>query len=69
MSNSSISTLWKLLTNLSGTDALLLGLLLLCAIGGAAIAIYIAISAALDTRRTRRSERMHHAAPRTNRHA
>jgi hypothetical protein len=57
-----------MLMNLSGMEAVLLGLLLLCAVGGALVAIYIAISAALDVRRKRRVERMHHAAPPVNRH-
>jgi len=68
MSSSSISNLWRTLTNLSGTDALLLGFLLLCAVGGALVAIYIAISALLDARRERRAERMHQAAKIANRH-
>ena len=68
MGSSNISSLWKMLMNLSGTDALLLGLLLLCAVGGVLVAIYIAISAALDVRRQRRVERMHHAAPPVNKH-
>jgi hypothetical protein len=68
MSGSSISNLWRTLTNLSGTDALLLGFLLLCAVGGALVAIYVAISALLDARRERRAERRHQAAEIANRH-
>ena len=68
MSSSSISALWKILANLSGVDALLLGFLLLCAVGGLVVAIYVAISAALDVRRERRGHRMHHAARPANRH-
>jgi hypothetical protein len=68
MSSSSISNLWKVLTNLSGTDALLLGFLLLCAVGGVLVAIYIAFSAALDVYRERRAERTHHASRPANKH-
>ena len=67
MSSSSISNLWKMLTNLSGTDALLLGFLVLCAVGGVVVAIYIAISAAVAARKERRNERMHPAPPPVNR--
>jgi hypothetical protein len=63
-----MSTLWKVLTNLSGMDALLLGFLLLCAIGGVVVAIYVAISATLAGRRGRRGERMHHAPRAANKH-
>jgi hypothetical protein len=47
---------------------MLLGFLLLCAVGGTLVAIYIAISALLDARRERRAERMHQAAKIANRH-
>ena len=57
MSSSSIAALWKALTNLSGTQALVLGFLLLCAIGGACIAIYVGIRAVLDAREERRMMR------------
>ena len=68
MNTTSVNNLWKMLTNLSGTDAMLLGFLLLCAVGGALVAIYIAISALLEARRKRRAERMHQAAKIANRH-
>ncbi len=64
-----MSTLWKILTNLSGMDALLLGFLLLCAVGGVVVAIYVAISATLHGRRGRRVERMHHGARAANKQA
>jgi len=62
MNTTSVNNLWKMLSNLSGTDALLLGFLLLCAVGGALVALYIAISALLDARRQRRADRIDHAA-------
>ena len=68
MSSSSLNSLWKILTNLSGGDALLLGFLLLCAVGGALVAIYVAISALLDLHRERRAERMHESPRIANRH-
>ena len=61
MSNSSINALWKTLTSLSGMDALLLGFLLLCALGGALVAIYVGIRAVADARKERRAVRMQHA--------
>jgi hypothetical protein len=61
MSNSNINALWKTLTSLSGIDALLLGFLLLCAAGGALVAIYVGIRAVVDSRRERRADRMQHA--------
>ena len=67
MSSSSINHLWKVLANLSGTDALLLGFLLLCAVGGAAVAIYIGIRGVVDVRRERHVGRAHHGPRAANR--
>jgi len=67
MSSSSINNLWKVLANLSGTDALLLGFLLLCAVGGAAVAIYIGIRAVVDVRKERHVGRAHHGPRAANR--
>jgi hypothetical protein len=55
--SSSLSALWKVLTNLSGAEALLFGFLVLCALGGAAVAIYTGLRAIMDSRRERRGSR------------
>jgi hypothetical protein len=57
MSTLSINSLLKLSSSLSAFEALLLGFLLLCALGGAAVAIYVAIRALIDARAARRGER------------
>ena len=60
MSSSSIQALLKILANLSVSEALILGFLLLCAVGGALTAILIGIRAILEARKERRSTRSHH---------
>jgi hypothetical protein len=55
MSSSSIQALWKILTNLSVSEALMFGFFALCAVGGALTAIFIAIRALIDVRKERRS--------------
>jgi hypothetical protein len=60
MGSSSLNALWTVLTNLSGSEALLFGFLLLCAAGGAVVAIYIAIRALMDARKERRARRGRH---------
>ena len=58
MGNSSLQALWKLLTNLSVSEALMFGFLLLCALGGTLTAIYIGIRAVMDMRKERRLGRL-----------
>jgi hypothetical protein len=53
----SIDTLLKLSSSLSALEALMLGLLLVCAFGGAAVAIYVAIRSMIDARAERRGVR------------
>ena len=57
MSALSVNSLLKLLSSLSAFEALLLGLLVLCAFGGAAVAIYIGIRALIEVRAKHRDER------------
>lgn len=57
MSTLSINSLLKLSSSLSAFEALLLGFLVLCALGGATVAIYAAIRALMDARAERRGER------------
>ena len=60
MSSSSIDALWKILTSLSVSEALLLGFLLLCALGGAVTAIFIGLRAIMDIRKERQANRPQH---------
>jgi hypothetical protein len=68
MGNPTLSGLWKTLQSLSGVEALMLGFLLVCAVGGALVAIYIGITAFINARRDRRESRAHHAPRGMKRH-
>jgi hypothetical protein len=57
VSTLSIDSLLKLSSSLSAFEALLLGILVLCAIGGATVAIYAAVRALIEARAERRSDR------------
>jgi hypothetical protein len=57
MGTTSIGALWKMLTSLSVSEALLLGFLVLCAVGGTITAIFIGVRAAMDFRKERRTNR------------
>jgi hypothetical protein len=57
MSSTSMQALWKLLTSLSVSEAVLFGFFLLCAVGGILTAIFIGIRAVVDVRKERRSNR------------
>ena len=57
MSTTSVAAFWRMLSNLSVMEALLLGFLLLCAVAGALVAIYIGIRSLMDARRGRRGGR------------
>jgi hypothetical protein len=57
MGRLSINSLLKLTSSLSAFEALMLGFLLFCAIGGAAVAIYVAIRSLVDARAERRGLR------------
>jgi len=52
-----MGALWRVLTSLSVSDALLLGFLVLCAVGGTITAIFIGVRAAMDFRKERRMNR------------
>lgn len=60
MGSASLNALLRLLTNLSGVDALILGFLVLCAVCGAVVAIYVGLRAFIDARRNRRTRRGTH---------
>jgi hypothetical protein len=57
MGTLSIDSLLKLSSSLSAVEALMLGFLLLCAIGGVVVAIYVAMRTILEARAERRGLR------------
>ncbi len=57
MGTLNIQSLVKLSSSLSAFEALTLGLLVLCAIGGVLVAIYIAIRSIIEARAERRDLR------------
>jgi hypothetical protein len=57
MGNTTLASLWKTVQSLSATEAAMLGFLLLCAVGGILVAIYVGIRAFIDARQDRRETR------------
>jgi hypothetical protein len=57
MRMSSIDTLLRMLSGLSGFEALVLGFLVFCALGGVLVAMYVGIRSLGDARAERRGNR------------
>jgi hypothetical protein len=57
MGTLSVNSLLKLSSSLSAFEVLLLGFLVACALGGALVAIFLAIRSLMEVRAKRRAER------------